>query len=211
MIDIIFAEFGGKFTPDIDNISAYFPESNIKVYTEKDCENMFDKRSPYWGFHMNDLWKVAMLLRSKADVAIALDADVKIVDKRVSVLPLLAKKFGVCLPANPRQLVKVDTEIGSHSDKQLDETLGMAHAFNMTPIALDTSNDKARQMLEEYCKIIVANPVRGPLAMWRAVWKTGFYPCLLPVQWCVCAEDVGCGNEVILHYGHSDVRKHYGI
>lgn len=209
-VEIIFAEFNGKFQPDFINVRKYFPDAQISVFTEKDCDNKFDKRSPYWGYHMNDLWKVAMLLRSKADIAISLDADMKIVSNNVNILPMLTKKFGMCLPASSRGLVKVDTEIGSHSDKVLDETLGMGQVMNMTPIALDTQNDRMRFLLETYCKLMVANPVRGPLNMWRAVWKTGINPYLLPHQWCVCVEDVGIGGEIILHIGHEKVRQYYG-
>jgi hypothetical protein len=55
------------------------------------------------------------------------------------------------------------------------------------------------------------NPVRGPVNMWRAVYQAGFFPCLLPSQWCVCAEDVGIEEPVILHIGHEKVRDYYGI
>jgi hypothetical protein len=210
-IEILFAEFGGEFKPDIDNVKKYFPEAEVNVYGSSQCRDFFEQNTPYWGHYMNDYWKVAKLLESDADIAISLDADVKIVDERVFVLPMLAEKFGLCLPANPRKLVKIDTEIGSHSDKRLDETLGLGYAFNMTPIALDTHNSDAREILQDFCDIMIKNPVRGPLAMWRAVWKNGLFPCLLPPQWCVCAEDKGIGEEIILHKGHKVVREHYGI
>ena len=48
--------------------------------------------------------------------------------------------------------------------------------------------------------------------MSKAVYRSGVSPCLLPFQWCDCAESVGCGNEIILHLGGTyRVRKHYGI
>jgi len=208
-IEILFAEFNGKFQPDIGNVKNYFPEAEVNVYTESDCNPLFEEDSQFYGYYMNDYWKVEKLLPSEADVAISLDADMKIVSDNVRAIIPLVEKFGVCLPASSRGLVKIDTEIGSHSDKQLDETLGMGQVMNMTPICFDTKNVRARRLLEEYCQIMIANPVRGPLAMWRAVYKTGIAPYLLPHQWCVCVEDVGIGNEIILHLGHTKVKDYY--
>lgn len=207
-IDIIFAEFDGKFKPNVDNIKHFFPEANVTVNT---CPSLFDQKSPYWGYYQNDYWKVKLLLESKADIAICFDADIKIVRDEVRTIIPLVKKFGFCLPANPRKLVKIDTEIGSHSDRQLDDTLGMAYALNMTPIAFNTKDIMARGVLDVYCDLMLSNPVRGPLNMWRAIYQVGVYPCLLPPQWCVCAEDVGIGNEIILHIGHEKVRNYYGL
>jgi hypothetical protein len=212
LIDIVFAEFNGLFPIPYDNIRKFFPEADIRIYTSASCEDVFGNRSKFperWGNHMNDYWKVKRLLDSEAEIAISMDADMKIMDERVRTIIPLVKKFGVCLPVNPRGTVRKDTLIGSHSDKALDDTAGMAHAVNMTPIAFDTSNSKARYLLEKYCDIIKDNPVRGTLAMWRAIYATGFMPCLLPVQWCVCAENVGVGDEIILHIGHDKVRDYY--
>jgi hypothetical protein len=208
-IEVIFAEFNGKFQPNIGNIRAYFPDSTINLVESPPNSPKFDKSSPYWGYYMNDYWKVKKLLNSNADIAIAFDADMKIVSENVKAIIPLVKKFGLCLPASSRGLVKIDTEIGSHSDGVLDETLGMGQVMNMTPIAFHTENSVMRNLLEEYCAIMVRNPVRGPLNMWRAVYKTGIIPYLLPHQWCVCAEDVGIGSEIILHVGHKKVRDYY--
>lgn len=213
-LEVIFAEFGGKFNPDIDNVKQYFPEAKISIFTNKDCEDVFGDRSAFpdkWGYHMNDYWKVAKLLASEADIAIAFDADMRIVSDNVRAIIPLTINFGVCLPVNPRNLVKIDTEVGSHSDKKLDDTLGMGHAVNMTPIAFLNSRVRAEALLYNYLNTMKANPVRGTLAMWRAIYDTGIMPCLLPRQWCVCAEDVGIGNEIILHIGHDKVREHYNV
>lgn len=210
-IEILFAEFGGKFQPDCQNVLEYFLEADINVYDESDCKSMFDRNSPYWGKYMNDYWKVRKLLESEADVAISLDADMKIVSNDVVVLAALTEKFGLCLPANPRLTVRKDTLIGSHSDGKLDETKGLGYAVNMSPIAFDTSNSDARKVLDTFCRLMLKNPVRGPLNMWRAIWGQGFFPCLLPPQWCVCGEDIGVDDPIILHIGHEKVRKHYGV
>jgi hypothetical protein len=208
-IEILFAEFGGKFSPDVENVRKYFPEAAVEVYGPE-LEDMFpDNHDAHWGNYMNDYWKVKKLLQSEADIAICMDADTRIVSENVKAIIPLVSRFGLCLPANPRKLVKIDTEIGSHSDRKLDATLGMGYAFNMTPIAFNTRDNMSRAVLTAYCEMMLKNPVRGPLAMWRAVLIGGMFPCLLPPQWCVCAEDVGIGNELILHVGHDKVREYY--
>jgi hypothetical protein len=212
--EIIFAEFGAtKFSPDIDGIQRHFPEATITYLNEHRVRGPFYESDQRWGNRMNDYWKVRGILESKADVAICMDADTRIVSDKVRALFPLVRQFGLCLPANPRRLVMVDTAMGADSDQKLDESLGFGHAFNMTPIAVahGCGYEKEREVLNEYLRIMETAPVRGPLAMWRACYNTGFFPCLLPAQWCVCAEDVGCGNEVILHVGHDKVREHYGF
>jgi hypothetical protein len=208
-IEIVFAEFGGKFSPDITNIRQFFPEANINIFTEKNVENKFDSNSTHWGNFMNDYWKVRKLLESHSDIAISFDADIKIVSENVKAIIPLVEKFGLCLPSNPRKLVKIDTEMGSHSDGVLDETLGMGYAFNMTPIAVDTKNLEAMRVLRIFCDLMEKNPIRGTLAMWRACYQAGFFPCLLPPQWCVCGEDIGIQEPIILHVGHEKVREYY--
>ena len=123
----------------------------------------------------------------------------------------MTKKFGVCLPANPRFLVNIDGNIGADGNmsRQYDDSNGNGFANNMSPISFDTSNPRARSLLEEYCNQMENNPVRGPLAMWRAQWETGVNPYLLPYQWCVCKSHCGIGNEIMLHVGHKEVAEYY--
>jgi hypothetical protein len=208
MLEIVLAEFNGQFKPNIENIKKYFPEAEVNVYSNG-FDGPFKKGDERYGNRMNDYWKVRLLLSSKADIAISLDADVLIVSDKVRAITPLVNKFGLCLPANPRKLVYVDTMIGADSDRQLDDTEGMGYAMNMTPIAFNTKNLQARRVLEAYIKIMETNPVRGPLAMWRAVYQTGFYPCILPPQWCVCKSDVNVDNAIIAHIGHDIVRARY--
>ena len=65
-IEVVFAEFDGKFKPDVDNIREYFPEADINLHIDH-CTSLFEY-SQYWGYYMNDFWKVAKLLESKADI-----------------------------------------------------------------------------------------------------------------------------------------------
>lgn len=206
-IEIILAEFN-RPTPDVRNIQAAFPTAKVHVLTDGDVPDLFTGARRGW--RMNDYWKAARILDSQADVAIAMDGDMRIVSAEdARTLPILAQRFGLCLPVNPRYLVRVDTLIGADSDGVLDETRGTGHAVNCTPIAFSTRHDGARECVEAYCRIMLDNPVRGPLAWWRAFWQTGFSPCLLPPQWCVCQEHIGIGNEIMLHVGHERVRKQY--
>ena len=206
---VIFAEFN-RAKPDTSNVRRYFPEADIQIYGKNDCEDIFEP-GPRWGYRMNDYWKVRKCLDSDADVAIALDSDMRIVSDDVKVLPQLAAAFGVCLPANPRKLVRIDTKIGADSDGQLDESHGTGFAYNCGVIAINCTKLHAMgyECARVFCEIMEEKPVRGPLAWWRAAWDTGFAPFLLPPQWCVCAEDVGIGNEIILHEGHDAVRRYY--
>ena len=204
---IVLAEFG-RPAPDTTQFHRYFPDAEVQVFSDGDVPDLFEPH-PRHGWRSNDFWKVRKLLDSGADVAISFDADMRIVSEDVRALPFLAARFGLCLPANPRCLVRVDTSIGADSDHQLDRTNGTGYAVNCSPIALSLKYPRAVQVAEAYCEYMLANPCRGPLAWWRTIWSTGFSPCLLPPQWCVCAENIGCGNEIVLHDGHDAVRHHY--
>jgi hypothetical protein len=204
---IILAEFG-KPAPDTSQFRRFFPEAEIQFFNEFDVMNLYPPHERH-GYRMNDYWKVKKLLTSGADIAISFDADMRIVSDDVKTLPLFAENFGLCLPANPRHLVRVDTLVGADGDRILDETNGTGYAYNCTPIALNLHHDTAVECAEEYCRQMIFRPVRGPLAWWRAAWETGFAPYLLPPQWCVCEKDIDCGNEIILHEGHDSVKQHY--
>lgn len=196
-MEAVLAEFGR--TPDTKNLEYYID----KVRVCQEAEEIFDGDRKGW--RMNDYYKVKMLLESKEDVAISFDADMFICsDKFYQIVPLV-EKFGMCIPMNPRYTVEYDARIGADGG----EDKWMAHAMNMSPIAFNTKNKKARKMLETYLYLMETNPRRGTLVMWRAIWITGFMPCILPPQWCVCREHIGVGDEIILHIGHDEVRDHY--
>jgi hypothetical protein len=205
---IILAEFG-KPKPDVSQFHHWFPGADVQVYGDGDVPRIPQFEGPRYGWRAHDYWNVRMALDSDADVAIAWDADMRIVSEDVRTLPLLAGRFGLCLPANPRLLVRVDTMIGADSDGQLDATNGTGYAMNCTPIAINLHHVEAVACAEAFCGEMMRRPVRGPLAWWRACYRTGFSPCLLPPQWCVCAETIGCGNEIALHIGHDAVQTHY--
>lgn len=210
-----------RLDPTLSTMQKYFPQINLVMYTDfdmkvknaiiKKVKPIYNIKEKRYGNRCNDYYKVLGLLESEADIAICMDSDMLIYSKDIEALIALTKKFGICIPANPRMIVKIDGIKGADSDYKIgeDETLGNGFAYNMSPISLCTKNERARQLLKAYCKEMEDHVVRGPLAMWRAVWKTGINPYLLPFQWCVCREHIDIKNEIILHVGHEDVRRHY--
>jgi len=221
---LILAQFGDKahiVEPSLTSFRRHFPEATTSLYTDSGFSSIpgiervlnvippFAKNDTRYGWHASDLYKVRGLLNSTADLAIAIDCDMEVVSTDVRTLIPLTARFGLCLPANPRHLVRVDTMIGADSDKVLDETDGCGYAMNTTPIAFFTKHQAARHILETFCDEITRVPARAPLVMWRASWKTGFAPYILPLQWCVCEQSIGIGDEIILHVGHEGVRQHY--
>jgi hypothetical protein len=115
--------------------------------------------------------------------------------------------------------VRFDGQRGLDADYQLEEdgSRGNGMANNMSPICLDTKSERGRKLMEEYVNEMQIHPVRGPLAMWRASWKSGVNPYMLPLQWCVCPPHHGdanlllneTGNEIMIHVGHDIVKNFY--
>jgi hypothetical protein len=207
-LELVFAEIGLDAHPvDKVHFLKYFPDARISVITQG--KSIGDKNHLRWGWRMNDYWKVCGLLQSNADIAIAFDADMQIVSDDVKHVIGLARSFGLCMPANPRKLVKVDNEVGADAQLPIVEETGLMYAVNCGIIALDRSSEDAMKCVRSFLYIMETHPMRGPMAWNKAFRATGFFPCLLPPQWCVCAEDVGIGNEIILHIGHNKVREHY--
>lgn len=214
---IVIAEYG-KPAPDVTQYRETWPEADIQVFSGFDLPRVpeLDPKHPRYGWRMNDYWKVRKMLDSGADLAMCFDGDMRIVDREAArTLPLLADTFGVCLPINPRYLVGVDGAVGADTnwapdaaDHRKDLTGGFGTSVNCSPIAL-ALDGYSWKLAEAYCAEMVLDPVRGPLAWWRAMWKTGIAPLILPPQWCVCERHIGVGGEIILHEGHASVKRHY--
>jgi hypothetical protein len=224
---IILAEFGGRH-PDVTQYRETWPEADIQVFTDADVPRIPQFEGPRYGWRANDYWKVRKMLDSGADVAMCFDADMRIVDREAArTLPLLAERFGICLPINPRYLVKVDGTVGADTNWQpdcaehrYDKSRGNGPSVNCSPIAISFSFSFSRavsrgilypgvDLAEAYCVEMLDDPARGPIAWWRAMWHSGISPLILPPQWCVCEKHIGIGNEIILHEGHEKVKRHY--
>ena len=190
-------------------IKNFFPESELRLYNEDTTKPAFDTNHHRYGWRQHDLQQMIGLLESKADIAIAIDADMKMINPKIRTIIPLVKKFGFCIVASSRYVISHDTEIGADSDKQLDETQGTGYTMCTAFIAIDTANEKVRECITEAIRMIKETPMRLPLILWRAIYKTGVHPYILPQNWCVCEEDLGIGNEIILHIGHQKVKEFY--
>ena len=208
-IAVILAEFG-KPAPDVSQYRECWPDADIQVFGDADVPRIPQFEGPRYGWRANDYWTIRKALDSGADVAIPVDGDMWISDMtKMRTLPLLAQRFGICLPLNPRYTVQRDFEDGADVTGCVDQLLWQAPSVNCSPVAISLRDMRA-SLAHAYCEEILARPVRGPLAWWRAMGSTGIAPLILPPQWCVCERHIGIGGEIMLHHGHASVKRHYG-
>ena len=192
-------------------------DTPLPYRVEMITDNIFDNNSisskgeQRHGNRSNDYYKVKGLLESDADIAICMDSDMYVVNEEFQTIVPLTQKFGMCIPENPRLQVRFDGIRGMDGNYTFDEdpTRGNGMITNMSPITLDTSNQDAKDLLKEYLNEMETNPARGPLSMWRAIWKRGWTPYVLPFQWCVCDMSVGINDVICLHTGHQKVADYY--
>ena len=225
-IEHILCHFGDRrkfdLEPALSSFKFFFPEARVILYTDAksaapsdgideivEVASPYDRDHPRYGWRSSNLIRAVGLLASKADVAIYSDADMFYFSDKARLLPLLAKKFGFCIPASPRLLGKTDALYGTDSDKELGDSEGYGFAYATTPLAFDTSSQAARSFLEEYVKEARTNTTRSTLMMYRTVMRTGYSPYLLPFQWCVCRDHIGVGDEIVLHLSHKDLDDYY--
>lgn len=241
-LEFVFSEFGSRdqanqrwknplprLDPTYSSVKQYFPEAKLILYTDrpeikkdyKDIEikvidvkaSHFDKNNPRWGWHCCDYYQAFGLLNSTADIAISVDSDLMFTSNQVkSILPII-HKFGICVPTNERQLVKVDAIYtrGNDGDYHIgeDKSQGNLLTYDLWWAGFNTKDSRARKYLEEFCRLMEINPKRAPLQMTRAAWNTGIYPYSMPQQWGVGSGYIGCKNEIILHVGHENVQDYY--
>jgi hypothetical protein len=209
---IIIAEHG-RPAPDVTQYRETWPEADIHVFSGSDLPDVpqLDPSHPRYGWRMNDLYKVRKCLDSRADIAISFDGDMWIRNRTAArQIPALASIFGICLPINPRYIVKRDFTDGADAEGCIDQTLWYGPSLNCSPIAINLKDRRGVALAEEYCAQMLKRPQRGPLVWWAAMIATGITPLILPPQLCVCERHIGCGDEAILHYGHQSVARHYG-
>ena len=198
----------------------YFPNANYTVYSDFDLEidgvelikvssPVVDASHPRYGYRTADYYKFMALVNSKADFKCILDSDMQIVSSDIVALIHLTQKFGFCVPYNDRQLLRNDMQISKDTQEIIDDSLGMGHSYNQSPMTL-WQNDERGQLFFTTCADVMKNdPSRASLVMWKTAWQTGVYPYILPKQWCVCDGNEGIGNEVILHVGHKSIKEYY--
>jgi len=219
-----------RLDPTYSSVKRFFPSAKITLYTDTpefvsnykdvgvkvidvDKDSPFTRTNQRWGWHCCDYYEAKGLLESKADIAISVDSDLMFVSEDVHTVVPIIKKFGICVPANVRQLVKVDGihTRGNDGDYHLDEdeTRGNLLTYDLWWAGFNTKDNRARKYLEEFCRLMETNPKRAPLQMSRAAWNTGIYPYSMPVQFGVGSGHEGCGNEIILHVGHTGIQDYY--
>ena len=242
-VEFIFSEFGSRITanqpdsftdefrldPTYSSVKKFFPEAKLTLYTDirelgknyPDVEvrliniddSPFTKSNHRWGWHCCDYYEAKGLLESTADIAISVDSDLMFVSSDVRTILPITKRFGVCVPTNERQMVKIDGihTRGNDGDYYLDEdeSKGNLLTYDLWWCSFDVSDNRGREWLSEFCRLMETNPRRAPLQMSRASWNTGIHPYSMAQQWGVGSGYIGCGNEIILHVGHTNVQDHY--
>lgn len=215
-------DFASRFDPALSSFKRVFPDAAVAIYTDQDMvcagaavhkvDPPFDMDHPRAGWRAHDYYQIQGLLKSTADVAIAMDADFEVVSDDFAALPLLAEAFGLCVPLNPRLLLRVDGGIGADSRyrEEADPTRGTSLAYNLSPIAFATAHGAARALLADYARRMEDDPGRGAVHLSQASLDLGFQPHVLAPQWCVSSpRDLDSkhiwDHPIALHVGHRDV------
>lgn len=236
-IEFCFSEFGehrvnagganftskNRLDPSLSTLRKYFPKAKYTVYSDFDLEiegvqlkkivasPIPDKDHERYNYRTADYFKFKSLLESDADFCCVVDTDMFVVSDDIFSLVYLTEKFGFCAPYNSRNLLKKDMRISLDTGEINDLSNGFGHSYNQSPMTLWKNHPQGNAFFKKCCEIMIKEPSRASLVMWKAARETGFSPYLLPQQWCVCADDVGIGNEILLHVGHNAVAEYYNV
>lgn len=233
-IEFCFAEFGEERTngggttfedgtrldPSLSTLKKYFPTAKYTVYSDYDLQvdgvelikvssPVINPDHPRYGYRTADYYKFYSLLNSKADFKCVIDSDMQIVSSDIIALIYLTQKFGFCVPYNDRQLLRQDMEISKDTQRIKDESKGLGHSYNQSPMTLWKNDVRGTEFYSNCLEIMKNDPSRASLVMWKSAWKTSCYPYILPKQWCVCEGNEGIENEIILHVGHKSIKDYY--
>ena len=235
MINLILCHFGkGRHNAGGNSLSNYasvldpamstfkkaFPEAKVTLYTDvfdeiegievvkvTDHPGRVGESSPRLGWRLADYYRAYGLLKSEG-FSVYLDSDMFIKNPALfRTSKEITKKFGICVPANSRDLVAIDGAIGADSNYKQgeDPSMGTGYISNASPIMYWSESERAKTFLQTYCDLFEKSPVRGPINIWRAAWESGINPYMLPLQWCVCKGDLQVSNPICLHVGHKEV------
>ncbi|OJX31231.1 MAG: hypothetical protein BGO86_04910 [Chryseobacterium sp. 36-9] len=235
-IEFLFSEFGenrvnaggsefnleNRLEPSLSTIRHYFPNAKFTVYSDFDLEiegvnlkkvtsPVPEKEHPRYLYRTADYFKFKSLAESEADFRCVVDSDMFVVSPDIYSLVYLTKIFGFCAPYTPRNLLKRDMATSLDARKITDESNGFGHSYNQSPMTLWKDSENGKAFFEKCCEIMIKEPSRASLVMWKAALETHSSPYLLPAEFCVCGDDVGIGNEVILHVGHTQVADYYNV
>jgi len=188
----------------LENLKQVSP--NIPVYVVTDHQRNLPKEitqlivphnelqwleSPRWGVRNCNVLSARFALEPYADSYCVINDDMRIVHSEFTDGFLLAERFGVCVPTNPRIYVKYNARGADTKPEDFipyNEYSGPPHApaCNVSPLFVYRKDERAHILLSAYLAEL-QNCMRGTLAFWRASWKTGITPVYLPEQWCVGA------------------------
>lgn len=236
-VELVMSEFGpvrqnaggarlsgrDRLNPTLDSFLRIFPRARVTLRSDQHLEvgdgvrlvqvdPPFSRAEQRYGWRAHDYYQAVGLLESSADIAIAMDSDMRIVSDGFRAILKLAGMFGLAVPINPRLLLRIDGGVGVDSTYHAasDGTLGLGMTYNLTPMAFSTRHAKARALLERYCELLAQAPGRGAVHLVKASYELGYQPHVLPPQWCVCSpRDLDSKHlwreAVALHVGHRDV------
>lgn len=236
-IEFVFTEFGeeringggshldpnDRLQPSLSGIKKHFPNARITVYTDFDWKEtagitikkvispVTDSKHPRFGYRTVDYFKFFALSEATADFTCALDSDMFFVNENIYSLVFLTQKFGFCAAQNVRQIFNLDIRISKDTQDIRDESLGNGYSYNQSPMTIWKNDINGTTFFNNCAEIMQKDPSRASLVMWKAAWKTGLYPYVLPKQFCVCDGDEGCGDEILLHIGHKTVKNYYKL
>ena len=179
-VEFIFSEFGLRSTanqpdsftdeyrldPTYSSVKKFFPQAKLTLYTDvpelgknySDVEvrvvdvnkSPFSKSNHRWGWHCCDYYEAKGLLESTADVAISVDSDLMFVSDEVKTILPITERFGVCVPTNERQMVKVDGIYtrNNDGDYHLDEdaSRGNLLTYDLWWCSFNTEDNRGRAL-----------------------------------------------------------------
>ena len=236
-IEFCFCEFGENRTnaggnelsnqdrlePSLSSLKKYFPNATYTVYSDFDLNvegvNLkkvaypegLDKNHPRYMYRVTGYYKYKSLLESTADFKCLIDSDMFVFSEEIYRLIYLTELFGSCAAPTPRNLVKKDMEMSLDTKPITDMSNGYGHSYNQSPMTLWKGHELAEKYYQNCCDILLKDPSRNSRIMWLAAHDTKYAPYHLPTEWCVCGNQEGIGDEVILHVGHKSVAEYYNI
>ncbi|MDD3296494.1 MAG: hypothetical protein PHU64_03940 [Candidatus Omnitrophica bacterium] len=168
----------------------------------------YEKR---WGHRNSDYFRLIALRDSVWDVTLYIDNDYLVVNSAFLDGFEIAKNFGMVIPINTRVFLKTDLDIGK--DVSEEDRKELIHAPVFAPsfdCAVVFYSNRSSKLLLDWIRCMEERPCRGPVALWRAIWRTKEYPFGLPFNWRVTRKHVGVIDiPIILHVGDKEVKDFY--
>jgi len=182
--------------------------------------------SPRFGVRNSNYYKARVAVDTGFDSVCCLDDDMRIVHKDFVQGFALAKKFGVCVPLNPRLYTKHNAQGEDATDRDRRDVAkyGYLPACNLSPMFACAHHRCTTRLLKAFMEELKEHPCRGTLAFAKASWETGITPLYLPEQWCVGRQNAAHIKNykyryrekdypvepIMLHWGQPEVREVFG-